>query len=73
VPLSERGTPGHVEVGQSAPHQKEHRMVTMFTIILVFLFIVLAVPLGLATQRWLCREQGEVSDPEWELYQQRYD
>jgi hypothetical protein len=45
-------------------------MVTMFTIILVF---ILAVPLGLATQRWLCQEQGEVLDPEWELYQQRYE
>jgi len=48
-------------------------MVTMFTIILVFLFIVLTVPLGLATQRWLCQEQGEALDPEWGLYQQRYD
>jgi len=60
-------------VGQSAPHQKEHRMVTMFTIILVFLFIVLTVPLGLATLGFLCQEQGEALDPEWELYQQRYD
>jgi len=48
-------------------------MFTMFTIILVFLFFVLAIPLGLATQRWLFQEQGEAIDPEWELYQQRYD
>jgi len=48
-------------------------MVTMFTIILVFLFIVLAVPLGLATLGFLCQEQGEALDPEWELYHQRYD
>ncbi len=48
-------------------------MVTIFTFFIVLLFFVLAVPLGLATQRWLFKEEGEVFDPEWELYQQRYD
>jgi preprotein translocase subunit SecG len=48
-------------------------MITMFTIILVFLFFVLAIPLGLATLGFLFQEQGEAIDPEWELYQQRYD
>ena len=37
-------------------------MVTLVTIVLVFLFIVLAVPLGLAAQRMLFREAAEVSD-----------
>jgi len=46
-------------------------MVTMYTIILVFLFIVLAVPLGLATLGFLCQEQGEAIDPEWGIHQQR--
>jgi len=48
-------------------------MVTIFTLLLVLLFFVLAVPLGLAAQSWLCQQEGEVADPEWELYQQRYD
>ena len=45
----------------------------MVTIFIVLLFFMLAVPLGLATQRWLFKEAGEVRDPQWELYQQRYD
>jgi len=57
-------------IGGGAPHKKEHNMVTIF---IVLLFFMLAVPLGLATQRWLFKEEGEVFDPEWELYQQRYD
>ena len=48
-------------------------MVTMLTIFIVFLFFVLAIPLGLAIQRWLFQQTREVVDPEWELYQQRYD
>jgi hypothetical protein len=48
-------------------------MGTMFTIFIVLLFFMLAVPLGLATQRWLFKQEGEVVDPEWEFYQQRYD
>ena len=37
------------------------------------LFFVLAVPLGLAIQGWLCQQEGEVVDPEWERDLQRYD
>jgi len=37
------------------------------------LFLVLVIPLGITAQRWLCQQEGEVIDPEWELYQQRYD
>ena len=45
----------------------------MFTIIFVFVFVALMVPLGIAAQRWLFKETEEVYDREWELYQQRYD
>ncbi len=48
-------------------------MSTMFTLFAVFLVVVLAVPLGLAVQSWLFAGEGEVCDPEWERYQQRYD
>ena len=43
----------------------------MFT--LFFVFVVLMVPLGIAAQRLLFKEADEVYDPQWELYQQRYD
>ena len=45
----------------------------MFTLFFVFVFVVLMVPLGIAAQRWLFKETGGVCDPQWELYQQRYD
>ena len=45
----------------------------MLTIALVFIFVVVSVPLGIAAQRWLFKEADEVRDPQWELYQQRYD
>ena len=45
----------------------------MLTIALVFIFVVVSVPLGIAAQRWLFKEADAVCDPEWELYQQRYD
>ena len=45
----------------------------MVTIALVFVFLVVSVPLGIAAQRWLFKEAGEVRDPQWELYQHRYD
>jgi hypothetical protein len=45
----------------------------MLTIFFVFCFFVLIVPLGLATLRWLFKDANEVYDPQWELYQQRYD
>jgi len=48
-------------------------MVTILAIVLVFLFFVLYIPLGLTVQRWLFQQRDEVVDPEWELYQQRYD
>ena len=48
-------------------------MDTLFTLLIVYLFLVLAIPLGLAIQRWLFQQTREVVDPEWELYQQRYD
>jgi hypothetical protein len=37
------------------------------------LFFVLVMPLGLTAQRWMFQVEDEVVDPEWELYQQRYD
>ena len=45
----------------------------MFTILVVFVFVVVAVPLGLAAQRFLFKGEDLVCDPEWERYQQRYD
>jgi hypothetical protein len=45
----------------------------MFTLFIVFVFFVLFVPLVMAAQRWLFQPTGEVADPEWALYQQRYD
>ena len=45
----------------------------MFTLFFVFVFVVLMIPLGIATQRLLFKEADAVCDPEWELYQQRYD
>ena len=45
----------------------------MVTIIFVFVVVVLIVPLGIAAQRWLFKDADEVYDPQWELYQQRYD
>ena len=45
----------------------------MFTLFLVLVFFVLFIPLGLTAQRWLFKEGDEVVDPQWELYQQRYD
>jgi hypothetical protein len=45
----------------------------MVTLALVLIFVVVSVPLGLAAQRWLFKQAEGVDDPEWELYQQRYD
>jgi hypothetical protein len=56
-----------VHTYQAASHQKEQTMCT------VFLFFVLIVPLGMAAQRLLFKEEGLACDPEWELSQQRYD
>ena len=45
----------------------------MVTIALVLIFFVVFVPLSIAAQRWLFNNAAEKCDPEWELYQQRYD
>lgn len=45
----------------------------MFTLFFVLVFFVLVVPLGMAALGLLFRQAEGVSDPEWELYQQRYD
>jgi hypothetical protein len=41
--------------------------------ILNFVLMPILTFLGLAVQRWLFRNSAEKNDPEWELYQQRYD
>jgi len=48
-------------------------MVILFTILSVFLFSVVFIPLSMAAHGFLFQQTGEVVDPEWELYQQRYD
>lgn len=45
----------------------------MFTILVVFVFVVVAIPLGLAALGLLFKGEDLACDPEWELYQQRYD
>jgi len=45
----------------------------MMTLILTFLLMPVLVFLELTIQRWLFRNSDEQNDPEWELYQQRYD
>jgi len=45
----------------------------MMTLFLTFALMPELVFLGLITQRWLFRNSAEQNDPEWELYQQRYD
>jgi hypothetical protein len=45
----------------------------MVTIALVLIFVVVFVPLSIAAQQWLFNNAVEKRDPEWELYQQRYD
>ena len=45
----------------------------MLSMVLVFIFVVVCVPLGLVAQRWLFKQADEVCDPEWEIFQQRYD
>jgi hypothetical protein len=45
----------------------------MLTLILTFVSMPVLVFLGLTIQRWLFRTFTEKNDPEWELYQQRYD
>jgi hypothetical protein len=45
----------------------------MLTLILIFVLMPALVFFGLTVQRWLFRNSTEKNDPEWELYQQRYD
>jgi hypothetical protein len=45
----------------------------MLTLFLTFVLMPVLVFLGLALLRWLFRHSGEKNDPQWELYQQRYD
>jgi hypothetical protein len=45
----------------------------MWTLILTFVLMPVLVFLELTIYRWLFRNSAEKIDPEWELYQQRYD
>ena len=45
----------------------------MMTLFLTFILMLVLVFLELTVQRWLFRNTAEQNDPEWELYQQRYD
>jgi hypothetical protein len=40
---------------------------------LLLCLVLTAVVLSLAVQGWLFQDPDEKLDPEWELYQQRYD
>jgi hypothetical protein len=44
-------------------------MVVFFYLVLLMAIVVL----GLTVQGWLFKGSDEIDDPEWELYQQRYD
>ena len=45
----------------------------MLTLILTFVLMPVLVFLELTIYRWVFMNSGEEIDPEWELYQQRYD
>ena len=45
----------------------------MITLFLTFALMPVLVCLELTVQRWLFRNSDENDDPEWELYQRRYD
>jgi len=45
----------------------------MLILFLTFVLVLVLVFLGLTVQQWLFRHCEEKIDPEWELYQQRYD
>jgi hypothetical protein len=44
-------------------------LIPLLTLVLMSVLVFL----GLTLQRWLFRNSAEKNDPEWELYQQRYD
>jgi hypothetical protein len=45
----------------------------MLTILLTFVLVPAMAIFSVALQRRLFKDTSEVYDPEWELYQQRYD
>ena len=45
----------------------------MSILFLTFVLMPVLVYLELTVQRWLLRNSDDKNDPEWELYQQRYD
>ena len=45
----------------------------MITLYLTFALMPVVVFLEIAAQRWLFRNSDESKDPQWELYQRRYD
>jgi len=45
----------------------------MLSLTLTLVLMPVVVFLGLTVQRWLFSNSAEQNDPEWELYQQRYD
>jgi hypothetical protein len=51
-------------------NRKERSMLTLF---IIFALMPVFVFVGMTAQRWLLKDVAEKRDPEWELYQQRYD
>jgi hypothetical protein len=45
----------------------------MLTMFFIFGLMPVFVFVWLTAQRWLFKDVAEKRDPEWELYQQRYD
>jgi len=45
----------------------------MLTLFIIFALMPVFVFVGITAQRWLFKDVAEKRDPEWELYQQRYD
>jgi hypothetical protein len=50
-------------------HRKEQEMI----VFLLLCLVLIAVVLSLAVQGWLFKNPDDTLDPQWELYQQRYD
>ena len=45
----------------------------MVTLALVFIFVVMSVPLGIAAHQWLFKQADGSCDPAWERDLQRYE
>jgi len=45
----------------------------MLTLFIIFTLMPVLVLIELTAQRWLFKNDAEKRDPEWQLYQQRYD